>query len=115
MNKPLIRVGAISFMPREVIFKEGDDASEFYLIRSGAVQLSVGSGTECRVVATLGKDEIFGATALCDGAPHLVTAAALTATLCSVFPKAVLAKKLLHAPELTVMLCRSVFATLRNA
>ncbi len=114
MNKPLIRVGAISFMPRELIFREGDEAREFYLVRSGAVQLSVREGSERRVVATLGKNEIFGATALCDGAPHLVTAAALTATVCSVFPKAVLAAKLLRAPELTLMLCRSVFATLRN-
>jgi len=108
------KVGTISFMPREVIFKEGEEPREFYLIKTGAVQLSRVVEGESKVIATLGVNEIFGESALFDGTPQLFTATALTGTNCMLFPKSVIAAKFGGSPEAALLICRSIFATMRN-
>ncbi len=114
MSTAAVKVGTISFMPREVIFKEGEEPREFYLIKSGAVQLSRTANGESKVIATLGENEIFGESALFDGTPQLFTATALTGTTCMLFPKPVIAAKFTNSPEAALLICRSIFATMRN-
>ena len=57
----------------DVIFKQGDDAHELYIVQSGKVQLFQGA----RVLETLSNDGIFGEMALielsfakCNGRSH---------------------------------------------
>jgi CRP/FNR family cyclic AMP-dependent transcriptional regulator len=58
----------------ETIFREGERASEFFVIRRGEVDIRSGS----RVLETLGVNEIFGEMALIDAAPRSADAVART-------------------------------------
>ena len=57
-----------------VIFREGEDADEFFVIKSGYVRIQIGN----RVVADLTADTIFGEMALIDDEPRSATALAIT-------------------------------------
>jgi CRP/FNR family cyclic AMP-dependent transcriptional regulator len=56
----------------EVIFKEGDAASEFFVIQSGKVDIRLGN----RLLGTLSDHDIFGEMALIDATPRSATAVA---------------------------------------
>ncbi|RBP06435.1 cyclic nucleotide-binding protein [Roseiarcus fermentans] len=58
----------------EVIFREGDRGSEFFVIRRGEVEIRSGN----RVLETLGPNEIFGEMALIDAAPRSADSVAKT-------------------------------------
>jgi CRP/FNR family cyclic AMP-dependent transcriptional regulator len=58
----------------ETIFKEGDPATELYVIQSGRVGIQLGN----RILDTLDANTIFGEMALIDGAPRSATAIAAT-------------------------------------
>ncbi|HEY6023919.1 MAG TPA: cyclic nucleotide-binding domain-containing protein [Pseudolabrys sp.] len=60
--------------PGETIFKEGDPASELYVIQSGQVDIQLGN----RLLDTLGANDLFGEMALIDSAPRSATAIART-------------------------------------
>lgn len=51
----------VRFNPGEMIFHEGDEANQFYIIRQGLVEISVGTA-ECGavVIQTLGERDILG-------------------------------------------------------
>lgn len=58
----------------ETIFKEGETAQELYVIKSGQVEIRLGS----RLLATLEANDIFGEMALFDSTPRSATAVAKT-------------------------------------
>ena len=58
----------------EVIFKEGEPGTEFFVIQSGKVDIQLGN----RLLGTLGDHDIFGEMALIDPAPRSATAIAKT-------------------------------------
>jgi CRP/FNR family transcriptional regulator, cyclic AMP receptor protein len=62
------------FKAGEVIFKEGDPGTEFFVIQSGKVDIQLGN----RWLGTLGDHDIFGEMALIDPAPRSATAIAKT-------------------------------------
>jgi CRP/FNR family transcriptional regulator, cyclic AMP receptor protein len=62
------------FKAGDVIFKEGDPGSEFFVIQSGQVDIQLGN----RLLGTLGDRDIFGEMALIDPAPRSATAVAKT-------------------------------------
>ena len=62
------------FKAGEVIFKQGDPASEFYVIQSGKVDIRLGN----RLLGTLSEHDIFGEMALIDATPRSATAIAAT-------------------------------------
>lgn len=68
------QVAKRSFKAGELIFREGDPASEMYVIESGDVEIQSGN----HLLDTLGSKSIFGEMALVDGAPRSATAKALT-------------------------------------
>jgi CRP-like cAMP-binding protein len=61
-----------SFKQGDTIFKEGDPASELYVIAGGNVEIRHGN----RLLATLDSHSIFGEMALIDGTPRSATAVA---------------------------------------
>jgi CRP-like cAMP-binding protein len=63
-----------SFNAGETIFKEGDPATELYVIQKGRVGIQTGN----RLLDTLEANSIFGEMALVDSAPRSATAAAVT-------------------------------------
>jgi CRP/FNR family transcriptional regulator, cyclic AMP receptor protein len=61
-----------TFKKGETIFREGDPATELYVIQSGRVEIRLGN----RLLDTLGERSIFGEMALIDAAPRSATAVA---------------------------------------
>jgi CRP-like cAMP-binding protein len=57
-----------------VIFREGEDADELFVIKSGYVRIQIGN----RIMAELTADSIFGEMALIDDEPRSATAVAIT-------------------------------------
>ena len=62
------------FKAGDVIFREGDEATELFVIKSGQVRIQIGN----RTVAEFGQDSIFGEMALIDSEPRSATAIAMT-------------------------------------
>jgi CRP/FNR family transcriptional regulator, cyclic AMP receptor protein len=58
----------------EIIFKEGDEAHQLFVIKSGDVRIQSGN----RTLAELSTNHIFGEMALIDDAPRSATAIAKT-------------------------------------
>ena len=67
-------IDAQSFKAGSVIFREGDEARELFVIKSGQVRIQIGNRTVTELVA----DSIFGEMALIDNEPRSATAIALT-------------------------------------
>jgi CRP/FNR family transcriptional regulator, cyclic AMP receptor protein len=67
-------IDAVPFKAGSVIFREGDEARELFVIKSGEVRIQIGN----RTVTELGSDSIFGEMALIDNEPRSATAIAIT-------------------------------------
>jgi CRP/FNR family cyclic AMP-dependent transcriptional regulator len=57
-----------------VIFREGDEAHELFVIKSGQVRIQLGN----RTLAELSANDVFGEMALIDNEPRSATALAVT-------------------------------------
>ncbi len=57
----------------DIIFREGDEARELFIIKRGQVRIQIGN----RTVAELSADSIFGEMALIDNEPRSATAIAV--------------------------------------
>jgi CRP-like cAMP-binding protein len=57
-----------------VIFREGDEAHELFVIKSGQVRIQIGN----RTITELSPDSVFGEMALIDDEPRSATAVAIT-------------------------------------
>ena len=66
------RVSRAWFQDGDLIFEEGDPASDFFVIESGEVEV-VKSGESSEVLAVLGKGNFFGEVALLSDAPRNAT------------------------------------------
>jgi CRP-like cAMP-binding protein len=67
-------IEAHSFKAGSVIFREGDEANELFVVKSGQVRIQIGN----RTVTELGPESIFGEMALIDSEPRSATATAVT-------------------------------------
>jgi len=66
-----------NFKPGDVIFKQGDDGSEMYLIRTGKVKISRSAGNIEKVLAIIKEGDFFGEMAVIDGSPRSAAATAV--------------------------------------
>jgi CRP/FNR family transcriptional regulator, cyclic AMP receptor protein len=67
-------IEAQTFKAGSTIFREGDEANELFVIKSGQVRIQIGN----RTITELGADSIFGEMALIDSEPRSATAIATT-------------------------------------
>lgn len=67
-------IEARSFKAGSIIFREGDEASELYVVKSGQVRVQIGN----RTISELGAESIFGEMALIDSEPRSATVTAIT-------------------------------------
>jgi len=79
---------AVDYLPREVIYAQGDPSNTILYIQQGRVKLSVlsKSGKEA-VVGVLGSGEFFGEGALAGQPVRLATAAAMSESRIRILPK----------------------------
>ncbi len=78
----------------EIVFNEGDDGDEAYMILSGKIDITIKSGGKEIILATLERGQIIGEMALIDGQPRMATARAKTETSLSVIPREAFKKRL---------------------
>jgi CRP/FNR family cyclic AMP-dependent transcriptional regulator len=98
----------------QIIFKEGAAPGEVYLIKSGAVEISK-QGAEGKIVlATLGKNEIFGEMALIDQQPRSASARAIEPTECFVLTKLIFEEKLKQTDPFIRGIFRVMSSTIRR-
>ena len=62
------------FKAGTTIFREGEEAHELFVIKSGEVRIQIGN----RTIAELSRDSVFGEMALIDSEPRSATAIAVT-------------------------------------
>jgi CRP-like cAMP-binding protein len=67
-------IDAVAFKAGSIIFREGDEARDLFVIKSGQIRIQIGN----RTIAELGSDSIFGEMALIDSEPRSATAVAAT-------------------------------------
>jgi CRP-like cAMP-binding protein len=67
-------IEARTFKGGSTIFREGDEASELFVIKSGQVRVQIGN----RTIRELGAESIFGEMALIDSEPRSATVTAIT-------------------------------------
>jgi CRP-like cAMP-binding protein len=63
-----------SFKAGSIVFREGDEAHDLFVVKSGEVRIQIGN----RTVSELSADSIFGEMALIDSEPRSATAIAVT-------------------------------------
>jgi CRP/FNR family transcriptional regulator, cyclic AMP receptor protein len=67
-------IEVLPFEAGSIIFREGDEARDLFVIKSGKVRIQIGN----RTITELGPDSIFGEMALIDNEPRSATATAVT-------------------------------------
>jgi CRP/FNR family cyclic AMP-dependent transcriptional regulator len=67
-------IETLFFRAGDIIFREGDDAHDLFVIKSGQVRIQIGN----RTITELAPDTIFGEMALIDDEPRSATAIAAT-------------------------------------
>jgi CRP/FNR family transcriptional regulator, cyclic AMP receptor protein len=67
-------IDAQFFKAGTIIFREGDEAHELFVIKNGEVRILLGN----RTISELSADHIFGEMALIDNEPRSATAIAVT-------------------------------------
>lgn len=109
----LIRAGGAvrSFKQGATIFKEGDQASELYVIQNGSVRIQLGN----RLLSTLYFNDIFGEMALIEGGTRSASAIAATeVTLVTLSEKQFLFL-VSQTPNFALQVMRAIARRLRTA
>ena len=75
-ENPYLRKVTRTFQNLEVIFEEGSNGDEMYIVHSGTIKLVKKSTAGEMVIATIQPGEFFGEMALVDNAPRSVSAVA---------------------------------------
>jgi len=99
-----------SYEEGTVIFVEGQDAREMYVVRDGTVSLRKGG----EVIKTLDPGEVFGEMALIDQAPRTATAVAGPGCRVTVIDEASFQQLVKKVPGFALELLRLVVRRLRR-
>ena len=72
----------VEFEAGETIITEGEVGDAAFLIISGSVEVSIGTGAEAKSVGILGAGDVFGEMSIIDPGPRSATVKATTTTQC---------------------------------
>lgn len=86
----------------EVIVRQGDDASDMFVIQSGLVEISQGTGPGRVVMATLRNGDFFGEMSLLESLPREADATAIVRTEMLVISQGGLLVRLRRDPTFAV-------------
>ncbi len=102
------------FLPRDVIFREGEAGSAAYVIESGKVQISALRHGREAVLAKLGTGELLGELGLIEGQYRTATARALTETTLIVIHRNQLGQKLSRSDPVLDLLIKVMLERIRH-
>ncbi len=105
----------IAYAPGDVIYREGDESQQVYLIKSGRVNLVDTYPETGQVVAkSLGPGRVFGEVDLIDRRPRSSTAQAAEEVKLTIFSHEEIMDMIFENPEKSLILARDVFDRLRQ-
>jgi len=97
----------------EIIFRQGDKAVDMFVIQSGVVEISRGSGSERTVMATLRQGDFFGEMSLLESMPREADATATTATELLVITQGGLLVRLRRDPTFAIEMLHKLSGRIR--
>ncbi len=98
-----------------ILFKEGDEGKEMYLINSGEVKLSRKTTQGDVVLAKLGFGEFFGEMSVITSQPRTVTAETVTDCRLNVITKDILETLVAGKPLVALSILKKLMFRLENA
>jgi CRP/FNR family transcriptional regulator, cyclic AMP receptor protein len=105
----------LTYAPGDVIYREGDESHQVYLIKSGRINLIDTYPETGKVVAkSLGPGRVFGEVELIDRRPRSSMAQASEEVKLTVFTHAEIMDMIFANPEKSLILARDVFDRLRE-
>ena len=103
-----------NFKKGDVIFEEGDDGNEAYIVKKGYVTISKKDGDNEVELATRGPGEIVGEMALIDDSPRSATLSARTDLELEIITRADLKEMMENLPEAIVTIVHQLLERLRD-
>ena len=97
----------------EVLFREGERGSGFYIVGSGTLRISKGEGDESETINMLEAGEVIGEMSVIDGQPRSATASAETDCLLGKIGEEGFALLATASPEITRNFVRTLVQRLR--
>ena len=105
-----------AFEPGQVIFKEGEQGSELFIIIEGEVEIRKRtSSNTSKTLITFHKGDIFGEMAIVEGKPRSATAIAVTPCRMLVMNEALLDSMLENNPDFAKKMIRILSERIRKA
>ncbi len=98
----------------EIIFREGDASNNTYIIKSGQVEISKGTGNQKIALAVLKEGDVFGEMGLIEEKPRSATATALEDVRMSVIDHDTFNDLFLKNPASLIPFFKAVFERLRT-
>jgi len=104
-----------TFVPGEIVIREGTKGTSAFVILSGAVEVLKRSGEQDVVVATLGEGQVFGEMGLIEDRPRSATVKAMTELTLQVISREGFNALLQKKPSVLIPIIKSLFERLRQA
>ena len=104
----------VNFKAGDTILSEGDDGRSAFLIVNGTVEVSVGKGSDAKIVGTFTNGEVFGEMSLIEPAPRSATVKAVTDTECIVTSYDEFITSLQDNPERAIEFMKTLVHRLRQ-
>jgi CRP-like cAMP-binding protein len=98
----------------EVVFRQGDMGTDFYIIYQGNVDIKIHKNNQDVIVATLGEGEYFGEIALFDNQPRTATVVAHNDCILLRLSQKVFLDLARQRPEILLNICRVLSQRLRD-
>jgi CRP-like cAMP-binding protein len=98
-----------------ILFKEGDEGNEMFLINSGEVKLSRKTSQGDVILARLGFGEFFGEMSVITNQPRTVTAETVTDCRLNVITKDILETLVAGKPLVALSILKKLMFRLENA
>jgi len=103
-----------SFSQGTVIFREGDDGNEAYLLHQGTVRIFKTVAGRRITIGLVRPFQVFGELSMMDQSPRMAGAIADEDVVCLVLPKQAIRAMMDQAPEGLSTLILSMLATMRS-
>lgn len=86
-----------TFPAGKILFEEGDDSYYAYLVKDGAVELSVRIGNQKKVLYVMKKGQVFGEMGIVSGDARSATAICLEPSTLSIISRDTIEEKMRNA------------------